>query len=352
MSLKLTSSWGVLASAVFGLSGLLSYAQLGGGAGHGRSIEFSAPKGKEVRTNYNQFPAQQKALKKLEDELNGSVGTFSSKGSLDPAMPAPMFRPAPMPVYQDRRTQELMERRKNWAFAQPEDWALGTAGDNFFNSPIHDAMAEPGKSGSSTDLVLENLLLQQGGQKPTADRQEDPAAFRKSAREQDALDNPNLPNGIRENAQSLRKYLDQAGGDSLSGLAPIRGGFSDLAVPDDKRLSPTDPQARKSPVDQYRQMIEGNVQTPLSPLKDLRQLEPTRKLISANGLEGLASSTRQESLGGTPAALDAVVHPAALPDLNQKVLRQWDPLYTPPPPEPAKSGPISVPMAEVPKRKF
>ncbi len=342
----------MVASAVLGLSGFLAYAQMGGGTGHGRTIEFSTPKdNKGAITNLSQFPGRKDNLKKLEDELNRSSSGFSPKGSLDPAMPAPVFRPAPTPVYQDRRTQELLEKRKNWAFAQPEDWAMGTAGENFFDSSMLDPATDPGKNGAPTDPVLESLIRQQGVQRPGAERKDDPRAILKSIHQKDELDDLNLPSGIRENAQSLRKYLDEAGGDSLSGLAPNRTSFSDLLGPGDKALSPADVLARKNPVDQYRQLIEGSSKNMLSPLLD-RQGEASRKPVSANGLEGLASSSRHEGLGGTPADMDTVTHPAALPDVNQKVLKRWDPLYAPPPPEPVKSGPICVPMAEAPRRKF
>jgi hypothetical protein len=352
MSFRFVSVWGVGVLLTLGFNGGICRAQVSASRPRGRVIQFSEPKSKAAVTNQDQTIGKKDGLRQLEDELNRSLRSFSPQGSLDGAAAPQPYRSPVGPVIQTRRTKDLLERRKNWAFANPDDWLPGTLEGNLDNQSKYGGENEA-KAASSADPLHGNSTRQRAsGSSPGSARDDDRAGSGKGpgAREESEPDDSKLPSGIRENTQNLRKYINSADGGSLSGFTPVHSSFADFFGLGDKSLSPAQEEAHKNYMNQYRQVLDGTPAT--ATLNDLTARDPARSGARYGGLEALPGSLQRPGFGATPAALDSFLHPTALPDVNRALLNQWNPMYTPPTLPPSRSAPLSVPLAEVPRRKF
>src|SRR5438309_368181 len=131
MSLRL-SSFQVSPSIAIAAAGLLVYGAHGADTRRGRSIEFSEPRSAEVITNLNQLTAKKDGLKQLEEDLYRPLQTFTPKSSLDGFFDPPE-RPRSAAVVPSKRARELLERKRNWIFLDPDDDSAGPTAESIFN---------------------------------------------------------------------------------------------------------------------------------------------------------------------------------------------------------------------------
>ena len=139
----------VLLAAGFGLS----TAQAVGG--HGEKIEFSEPSTPVVASNLtatvspslNRLNPAPSAFKQVQQDLfrplvNAMQSENSMEGTLSGPLPQPQQRPAP-----NKRTRDLMDQRRNWAFSDLND--LST--DSSLDDPL--GMKENGVDGKAKKPV-------------------------------------------------------------------------------------------------------------------------------------------------------------------------------------------------------
>ncbi len=144
-----TSALAVLLAAGFGLA----TAQAGGV--HGEKIEFSEPSAPIIASNLtekvspslNRLNPAPNAFKQVQQDLfrpliNSMQTDNSMQGTLSGPSPQPQQRPAP-----DKRTRDLMDQRRNWAFSDLNDVAT----DSSLDDPL--GMKESGTDGKAKKPV-------------------------------------------------------------------------------------------------------------------------------------------------------------------------------------------------------
>ncbi|HWH71796.1 MAG TPA: hypothetical protein VNT26_20700 [Candidatus Sulfotelmatobacter sp.] len=323
----------------------------------GRQIEFSGAKNSAV-TNLDRSAEEKEGLKRLEKELNKSQPMFSPNSSLD-GLQAPSYRPVPGPVIQNRRVKELIERRKNWMFANPEDLAPGSSLEETLRTPEFGADGLEKKKGPSLERFYESLdrPRTKGTREGAGALTDDPFGSRKRANGREdgsGRDDANLPGGLRDSEQALRKLLDADTGNSPFGGGAGRSSFSDFFGLGDNRRSLDQEQAHKDYITQYQQWLNGAQSAPGNSLNPLGAVDSARPTTPSpyNGLDTLSSPSRR-SFDSTLGVINPNFNLGTLPDVNTKVLNQWNPLYTPPKYDPPKVTPPSPPpMEAMPRRRF
>lgn len=122
--------------AVLGLLALADCNTVMGQAGE--KIQYSAPSDATIASNLNRLDPRQSTFKQVEEDL------FKP---FQPRAPARFPFPPPQqfaPPISDRRTQEMIERRKNWAFA---DW------NDLFPDTSKDALSDDSEDGKNKKPV-------------------------------------------------------------------------------------------------------------------------------------------------------------------------------------------------------
>jgi hypothetical protein len=169
---------------------------------------------------------------------------------------------------------------------------------------------------------------------------------------------------VRESEQRLKRALGDNQNETPSLTpSPVRSTFSDFFALGGSQKGPTpqDISAHKAYMDQYRQLLKSSVPgTTVNPVDAAFTPNPLApQAVTFGALDPLngslplnASSYKAPTPAATPAAVNALLTPGAPPDLNAKVLNNWNPLYAPPKPEQPKPVSFSVPMMEVPRRRF
>ncbi len=287
-------------------------------------------------TNLNASGPKKDRLKQLEEELSKSLQPFSPGGSLDSIM-TPRY--IPPPVAPNRRSSDI-EQRGNWPFGNLEDPSLA-----------QDPFKSLGTSGRKNSL--ENIYNSLDKQAPGLGATKPDGSKRSSLKPFDDLDDDSLklPSGIRDSARSLRDKL--LGTDSIFSSKPANeGGLSDLFSRED-RLTRQQIQAHQEYMDRFRQTMD----IPAPWARTANPLTPTLGAVGSEAksvytLPGLLTGSSQNSFAATPAAADSVLHPTVMPDLSEKVVNQWNPLYVQPKVETPAPAPFAPPMMEVPRRRF
>lgn len=114
MRFKFPSVVGSLALVLIALAALgLTSAQADPASG---KIEFSAPSNPTVASNLNRLDPRQNTFKQVQDDLFKPFSFSIPDDTSHQSLPPP---PQMAPSMPDKRTQDLIEKRKNWAFA---DW--------------------------------------------------------------------------------------------------------------------------------------------------------------------------------------------------------------------------------------
>lgn len=348
-----------VAVAVAGLTGLVpGRLEAQSSRLHGRRIEFSGGSGaSEVSTNLEEMTTRKDSLKELEDSLSQSLHLFSrGSSSLDGGAVLPYVPPV-MPVVPSKRAKSLQERRKDWVFMSPEDLAPGMSLEDFLKLPP--GAEEKGQEkltpmerfyqslGSADnrngpDSMLDELL---GVRKP-------PAA---DSRQSDATD-VHLPSGIRDAEQRLQKQLDADAPSGGFSTLPTRGTFADFFGLGDNALSPREGLMHKQRMEEFKQLLDRPIPNPTVAGTGqggvLDAAQPAGPAPQMGGLDSYLGGSGRRAPAANPAGLDALTHPGMVADPNGAVLNQWNPMYVPPRPEPARMPPPTTPVTQFPRRKF
>jgi hypothetical protein len=317
--------------------GLLALTLIGS-AQVGSVTAGEAPKASQVSTN----ETRRNGLKDLEERLSKSFQPFSPKDAIDSSMTPHLAPPLPQPrVMPNKRTQEEIDRQKNWMFMTPEDLAKSS----------FQGLLKPDEAGNVDPArlsTMEKFYDSLGIKKPRKDAN-------KSAAERDSLsgmpgtkpetetEEKNLPAGLRETQDHLRKLLGQSPGELKDPLAN-RNSFIDLFKRDS---SFTDRVLNEDPyVKQYREFQSAPAIVP----GIANPLAGAPAPGTANPYSTLPSAAAHGDFTPTMGAINPTFK-FAPQDLNAKVLNGWNPLYTPAKPEPPKTAP-SMPSFEAPRRRF
>jgi hypothetical protein len=306
---------------------------------------------REVSTNSNPL-ARKDGLRALEEELSRSFQSFAPKSSLDGEL-APQYRPSPqVPPAQNRRVQQLLDRRRNWATLTPEDMAKllltpdGTLGTTEYGP---DGLPKTGVPGNPADADLEQMYGR--GLNPGSLEGMDlfgPA--KKLARPGDNGRDDGLPDEVKKRADQLRKLLEQDRAPNASPPSLGSGGtLSEFFGLGRQERTPAQLKAHKAYMDDYRKWLN----QPALP----GALAPDRAAAAAGhsaspGLGDYGLPSVMSKPDAAAGVLPRIPDPTAMRDPNATVLNQWNPLYVPPTPELPKVTIQPPPLDEAPRRKF
>ena len=134
MSLSFSSRHVWLGAAAVAFSGSLVCSAQTGGAERGWPIEFSSPKGEAGTTNMNQLMRKLEGLKQFEEDAYQPLQSLAPQSSLDAVAVRPT-RPPAGPLIQNKRVKELLERRKNWVFMNPQDLVTAPTIEDILKTP-------------------------------------------------------------------------------------------------------------------------------------------------------------------------------------------------------------------------
>ncbi len=356
MSYQLLSLSGCRALAILAMSGLWVCPVQGGGKERGRAIEFSAPKSDEVTTNLHQLTSKKDSLKQLEEDLYKSVQTFAPKSSLE-GVEAPPARAPAGPVIPNKRVKELLERRKNWAFVNPKDLMSGPTAEEILKVPEYGADGQEKKSVSLVEQYYEQLGAKRaGGMGPSQPKDKDDGRFgapNKSKQRDDpaARDDANLPTGLMESEQALKKFFESNPGDGGLAPTPARNPFSDIFGLGDPAPSREKALEHKKLMEEFHHILDFSQQPASSANSPGGSSDATR--WSANpvsGLEGSWGSSRRDGFGTQLGAINPILTPSGPPDVNAQALGQSS--LTPAVPKDLPKVAPPTPTFTAPRRAF
>jgi hypothetical protein len=128
------------------------------GGPHGEKIEFSEPISDSpvVVSNLNKLSSSQSTFKQVKEDLLRPFGSMDPRNSLQNFMTEPLPPPRrPVQVAPSKHTQELMDKRKNWAFTSYEDLLAPPTPEQAFGLKDNNSLER--KSTSVVDKYYEAL---------------------------------------------------------------------------------------------------------------------------------------------------------------------------------------------------
>jgi hypothetical protein len=356
MSFRLSSfriCCGLVAVAV---SSLLPCGAQTGGRQRGRPIEFSDPRSDEVTTNLHQLTIKKDGVNELDEDLYQPLRSFTHQGSLD-GVTAPLpSSPAP-PVIQSKRAKELLERRKNWIFARPEDLVAEPTLDEILKTPEYGKDGREKKQTPALERYYEHMATKRPAANRPDQRKDDelfgPLKRSSSGEETAARGDSDLPSGLKESAQALKSLFGLEAGGDLSARGGTRGSFSDPFGLGDNTLSKEQVLEHNKLMDQYNSVLDPNWNRPAAanPFNQPFGLPPAGQPLK-NPAASLASSPSPAPHTGLDAQMDVLnpmLGPAGLPDVNARALGQTRPALALPSVEAPK---VVAPTFAAPRRSF
>jgi hypothetical protein len=229
----------------------------------GKPVKYSDPA--EKGDVPNALPS--KTDNDLLNRLQPAQKNNNNKGSLD-GLPAPSVVPPMRSVTQDRKTQEMLDRRKDWIFSSPEQLILGPEKSSSLDSD-NSSTSDGGKQKLTP---MEEYYLKQFNQTPTkataADRDVKSGRDAKSNRDsnRDQKDDSRVGSMLRDKEDQLKRLMAADGPGDASSLAGVRAGSGDflgLQPSASTELSV----AQKLRMDEYRQIY--NIPAPQASMREL-----------------------------------------------------------------------------------
>ena len=326
------------------------------GRSRGRSIELSVPKSDEDTNSPQQLTIKKDGLKELGDDLYKTLPGFTPQSSLDGiAAPLP---PNPVPsAAQTKRAKELLERQKNWVFMRPEDLLAVPSLEEILNAHEYGADGREKKKVPTFEQYYERIATKRLTAKRTDPLKDDELAgsTRKSSSNDgtEAEDEPELPSGVKDSAQALKRLFqtDAVGEASAQGVASSK--FGDPFGRPDSALTKEQMLEHKKLMDEYHAVVDPSWHPPTTvnsfdKLWDLPS--PARPMKSpSTGLASSSSATPHTGLEAQMDVLHPLLGPPGLPDINARAVGQ----PRPPLPQPSTEAPkVVAPTFTMPKRAF
>ena len=294
----------VAASAIASGSTLLRADELP----EGKPVKYSDPADKNEASDASSTQSQNELLEKLR------AATPNRKGSLD-GLPAPSVVPPVQSVVPDSKTQEMMDRRKDWIFSPPEQLILGR--DKSSTTEVESSGTEDRNKQKLTPMEEFYLNLVSPASKSS-----------RGDRDLKEKEDSRAPAGLRDREDQLKQLIMSESPGNASSLSGVRASGFDLLG---SRNAPLTEQnlAQKARTEEFRQLI--GLPSPQTSMKEL--LFPTPKPASDStqpsfspdpnriGLPGSSKTT--EPLGGfSPQDQVVGIIPSApqLADMNAQVL--------------------------------
>lgn len=315
-----------------------------------RSINFSEPKSDEVTTNLHQLSAKKDSLKQLEEDLYRSMQTFSGKDSME-AVPLPP-RMQGGPVIPSKRAKEQLDRHKNAIFLKLEDLAPAPTAEQIFKIPEYGADGVEKKRKTPIEIYYNRMDVKHADSlKPSRSFDDESSDTSSLTGRRDVFisrSDPDLPPGLREREQDVKKLMEADGPDTPSSFTSSRrGSFSDIFG-----LGDTAPSREKAL--EHRKLMEEfySIHDSVKPLSAPAEAAkspglPDAPRHSANPFGGPDTSSGDIKQFST---INPTFTPGGPKDINFQALAQPGAIYLLPKPEPVK--PPAAPTFAAPRRPF
>ena len=311
-----------------------------GGPARTRPIEFSDPKSDEVTTNLNQLRVKKDSLKQLEEEAYKAIQSFSPKGSLDGEQGDQPI-PQPRTVVPSKRLKEMIERRKdfmeNYFLLTPEDLTKGPTLEEMFK------IKEYGPDGreKKKQTVLEQTYERLRTKKTLAQAREESisGAFTAPRNGVPGRDDPDLPPGMKDTQEALKKLFDEESSDNLGDpVKATRSAFSDPFGLGDPFSSPDWELQHKKGMDEYRAILDPNWHpSGTDSSQPATSLDPARPTFGSVGGNNVFKQAARESAEAAAAPINPTAVPLPPQDVTLEALGKYG----------ANSAPLKT---EVPKQ--
>jgi hypothetical protein len=336
---------------------VVTHAQAQGTQKPRRFIELSETNTAEILTNLNQLTVKKEGIRELDDQL-GSFNAFSGRKSLEQRFNAPYMRPSGSGSLPNKTIKELLER-KNWALS-PEELGTGLTSIDDGTALFGDDKQDAKKSSLQQFYDALNRKGTFGGQnaKQFTDKKSPDSRSGGTFRDDDSVDDPNLPVALRDKAKELRQLVSEDR-NSMFSSTHSRSSFENFfGLSQHNNDNAASGAVPKTSVDSFLEQFKKALDGPLGAsgmdpgLKSLLPTASTQRPVSVPTLDSY--TTHHSTVDPTPGNLNAALERTSLPDVNAMVLNQWNPLYSPTPPKldlPKYSPPPPINL-EFPRRKF
>jgi hypothetical protein len=317
----------------------------------GKPIEFSAPRSDEVITNLHQLKSRDS---RLEEDLYQPQQNFNPKSSLD-GVAAPLPRQSAPSLIQSKRAKDLLERRKNWVFMRPEDLVAEPTVEDILKAPDFGTGDREKTDLGPMGQYYQRLAAKRAAPKRPGQSADDdlfgPARKQISVDEPGAQNDSDLPAGLKESAQALKRMLgtDMPGDPSARGVP--RSSSSDpfgLVVNTPSKAQVLE---HKKFIDEYRTLVDpawrtAAVANPLNqPFGLPEATQPTRN--PGSGFASASSTAPHHGLDAQVDVLNPLLGPPGLPDVNARAVGQTRSVFALPTAEAPK---VVAPTFTAPKR--
>jgi len=367
MRFRLSSLQTWLAVATLILSGLLVGNALTRNKERGRAIEFPLPKSDEVTTNLQQLMSKKDSLKQLEEDLYRPLESFSPKSSLEGVVAPPPRTPSAPPI-QSKRVKELLERRNNWAFMNPEDLVGAPTVEEVLKSPQIGPDGHEKKDLPAIERYYRRLSNNRVGpnnhNRVESDNLLKPknedlfGTLNKSSPRDDRVPQEDsiIPSGVRETVQTLNKLVESDRSDGNFYRAAPHRDLSDAFGLGNQPVSKEQMQEHKKLMEDYRSLVDTSWRPPAvaTPENLLTTLSADAASSAGKPAVGLSSALSSAPPTAIEAQMDVTsprLGPAELPDVNAHALGQTRPTPVLSTSEPTRVAP-PAPTFAVPKRSF
>jgi hypothetical protein len=359
MRLALRSRQTCIGAAVLGGSLVLICSAWAGGRERGRPIEFSAPKSDEVTTNLHQLTSKKDGLKQLEEDLYKPLESFAPKSSLDGVAARPV-RPPARSVIENKRVKDLLERRKNWIFMNPDELLNAPSLEEMLKTPRFSGDGEEKKDLPPIQSFYHRLANKHSGKEmPIPGRDEE--LFGSSAKTRDkeeasARDDSSLPRGVKESADTLSKLFRPKDDEDSFSQSASRGTLEDTFGLALKEPTVLEVKEHAKFLTNYRLEADPTWKpaapaAPESALANMLDLTAPSANKPSVTLPTVASAPGHNVLDTQADVLNPRLGPLGLPDVNAQALGQPRSSDVFPKIETTRVMP-PAPTFEIPKRSF
>ncbi len=298
-------------------------------------------------------------LLQLEEQLRQALKMLKPNAADDlSANPAPV-KPRAITPAQTKRAKDLAERRKNWMMMNPDDLTAMPSLEELFNLPEIGPDGRVKQTPSELKRIFGELDPEAKAKNNRKLKAEDDASAKRKRTgrlgEESSTDDPEETSGGKSKEQEPKKPFG-AESSPLAAPTPAHSSWLDIFGLGNNLPTPEQEKAHKAYMQQYDQILDtarvgsqGN-----SLLNAINASKPSPAVPAGYG-SSFSSSASLGQLSGfnfqSSPTLNSSLSGVTAPDLSSKALNSWNPYYTPPSSQPARTPP-PAPSFEPPRRKF
>jgi hypothetical protein len=318
----------------------------------GRWMGLSETNSAEILTNLNRLSTKKDEFKQLDEQLRMLKGISIPK-SMEQQFSVPYV---PQTTVPNKRMKELMERQKNWL--TPEDMSFSTSKSDSDISSF-EGTDKVGGSKSSLQQFYDALNRSGSGMSGSdgSPQNRSGSQNRNSLQDNGSDDDSGLPPEIRDKTKRLKDMVTEDPSSIFNPTRPhsnFENFFGKIETPQTTEQAVTRKTPMDSFLDQFKKGLDPSVAAGLDP--NLSALvaddSPRQKPISAELSKPPTTVFHHDANESTPGKVNSVLDVTSVSDINETILNQWNPMYTPKKIETPKPSPPTPLNMEFPRRKF